>query len=317
MRPGYLNLAVAKPAIQSSIYGHPEFAALKSKLEALFTEWRATATVKLRSLEPGFLPKAVIVEIGKGVLAHFDDQALIDNYDVYQHLMEYWAATMQDDCYIIATDGWKPETYRILEKNKKGKEVDKGWTCDLLPKPLIVGRYFSAQQNAIAKFEVELENISSQLSDLEDEHGGDEGVFADFEKVTKGAVNARLKEVKGDPEYLEEDEVLNAWLKLCNEEATKKKAIKEAEAALDAKVLASYSALCEDEVKTLLVEDKWLGNIATAFDGEIDRISQALTERVKVLAERYESPLPQTVQEVSIQEQKVNRHLEKMGFSWA
>ena len=31
-----------------------------------------------------------------------------------------------------------------------------------------------------------------------------------------------------------------------------------------------------------------------AIHGEMDRISQALTERVKELAERYETPLPQT-----------------------
>jgi len=30
---------------------------------------------------------------------------LIDHYDVYQHLMDYWAQTMQDDAYLIAADG--------------------------------------------------------------------------------------------------------------------------------------------------------------------------------------------------------------------
>ena len=37
-------------------------------------------------------------------------------------------------------DGWEAETYRIIEKDKKGKERDKGWTCDLVPKGLIVAR---------------------------------------------------------------------------------------------------------------------------------------------------------------------------------
>ena len=63
--------------------------------------------------------------------------------------MDYWAETMQDDCYLIAADGWKAETYRIIEKDKKGKEKDKGWACDLVPKPLIVARYFAAEQAAI------------------------------------------------------------------------------------------------------------------------------------------------------------------------
>jgi hypothetical protein len=86
---------------------------------------------------------------------------LIDKYDVYQHLMDYWAETMQDDCYLIAADGWKAETARVLVKNNKGKEVDKVWTCDLVPKCLIVARHFAAEQAAITALEAELESTSA------------------------------------------------------------------------------------------------------------------------------------------------------------
>ena len=70
--------------------------------------------------------------------------------------MDYWAETMQDDCYLIAADGWKAETYRVIEKDKKGKEKDKGWTCDLIPKALIVARYFAAEQAAIDQLAADL-----------------------------------------------------------------------------------------------------------------------------------------------------------------
>jgi type I restriction enzyme M protein len=60
---------------------------------------------------------------------------------MYQHLMNYWAETMQDDCYLIAANGWKAETYRVIEKDKKGKEKDRGWACDLVPKALIVDAF--------------------------------------------------------------------------------------------------------------------------------------------------------------------------------
>ena len=43
---------------------------------------------------------------------------------------DYWAEIMQDVCYLIAADGWKAETYRVIETDKKGKEKDKGWTCE-------------------------------------------------------------------------------------------------------------------------------------------------------------------------------------------
>ena len=107
------------------------------------------AATKLKALQPDCHPKTVIAELGEGLLTHYAGKPLIKDYDVYQHLMDYWAATMQDDCYLIATDGWKAETYRILGKNSKGKEVDRGWTCDLVPKLLIVARYFAKGQAAI------------------------------------------------------------------------------------------------------------------------------------------------------------------------
>ena len=133
-RPGYVDLAVEKAAIKSTIYGHPEFAAFITRMNAHFTAWREKTEKTLRQLKAGCHPKQVIVALSEDLLAHYTSKPLIDKYDVYQHLMDYWAETMQDDCYTIAADGWKAETYRIIERDKKGKEKDKGWACDLVPK---------------------------------------------------------------------------------------------------------------------------------------------------------------------------------------
>jgi type I restriction enzyme M protein len=48
----------------------------------------------------------------------------------------------------------------------------------------------------------------------------------------------------------------------------------------------------------------------------MDRISQALTLRVKELAVRYATPLPQMVAGVAELETKVKVHLQRMGFAW-
>jgi type I restriction enzyme M protein len=315
-RPGYLNLAVDKAAIKSTIYEHPEFAAFIASMNEHFAAWRQKSAKTLRKLEADCHPKEVIATLAEGLLAHYADKPLIDQYDVYQHLMDYWAATMQDDCYIIADEGWKAETYRIVEKDKKGKEKDKGWTCDLVPKSLIVARYFATEQETIDKQAADLESITARMSELEEENGGEEGAFSELDKVNKGNVTARLKEIKGDKEAKDETDVLNEWLKLANEEAEIKRALKEAEADLDAKAYAKYPKLSEADIKTLVVDDKWLAALDAAIHGEMDRISQALTQRVKELAERYETPMPQMVSRVAELERKVNHHLERMGFSW-
>jgi type I restriction enzyme M protein len=267
-------------------------------------------------LQAGFHPKEIIAKLSEDLLAHYADKPLVAAYDIYQHLMDYWAETMQDDCYLIATDGWKAETYRIIETDKKGKTRDKGWTCDLVLKALIVARYFSKEQEAIDQLAAEMENTSARLTELEEEHGGEEAAFSSFDKINKASINDRLKEIGNDPEASEEIAVSNEWLKLSNEEAALKKKLKEAEAALDVKTYAHYPKLTEGEIKVLVVDDKWLAALDAATHGEMDRVSQQLTQRVKELAERYEIPLPQLTRRVEELEAKVGRHLEKMGFSW-
>jgi type I restriction enzyme M protein len=317
-RLGYLDLAVDKQAIKSTIYEHPEFVAFIKSMNALFAGWREQSTARLKGLRPGFHPKALIHELAEDLLAHYSGKPLIDKYDVYQHLMDYWAETMQDDCYLISDDGWRAETYRMLVKNNKGKEVDKGWACDLVPKPLIVARYFAAEQEAINKLEADLESVAAQMTEMEEEHGGEEGAFSELDKVNRAAVAARLRDLRFEngESVADEKAVLEKYLGLCDQQADLKRALKNAEDNLDSLAYAKYPTLTEAEIKMLVVDDKWLSALDAAIHGEMDRISQTLTQRVKELAERYETPLPQQASRVDELEQKVNRHLERMGFLW-
>jgi type I restriction enzyme M protein len=127
-----------------------------------------------------------------------------------------------------------------------------------------------------------------------------------------------LKEVIADDVGADRDakQPLREWLRLNAEEGELKKKLKDAEAELDAKAYAHYPKLTEAEIKTLVVDDKWLAVLEAVIHGEMERVSQSLTQRVKELAERYETPVLQLNSRVDDLEAKVNRHLEKMGFSW-
>ncbi|HXE38231.1 MAG TPA: class I SAM-dependent DNA methyltransferase [Azonexus sp.] len=319
-RPGYLDLAVDKAAIKTSIHNHPEFTAFIAGMNRHFAAWRDAWTKKLKALAPGFHPKQLIVEIGESLLTHYADRPLIDAYDIYQHLLDYWATTMQDDAYLIATDGWQARTYRIIEKDKKGKEKDKGWACDLLPKALIVARYFATEQATIEQMGTDLEAAAAQLAELEEEHSGEDDVFAGFDKINAAGIKDRIREIgkvsAKETEAADELAILKRWLALAADETALKKQLREAEAELDRKAYAHYPSLGAAEIQTLVVEDKWLAALDTAIQGQMDRISQALTSRVRELAERYENPLPQMVDRVAELEAQVSRHLEKMGFAW-
>jgi len=313
-RPGYLDLKVDKAGIKTAIFEHTEFVAFMSGMQAHFMLWREAACATLKSLTPGFAPKDLAVRLSEDLLTHYTGRPLIKHYNVYQHFMDYWAAIMQDDCYLIAADGWSARTYRLIETDKKGKTKDKGWACDLVPKHLIVARYYAKEQAALDALMVELETVSGHMTELEEEHGGDEGVFAELDKINKANVSTRLKEIRFDATAKEEAAILNKWLKLCQQETDLKKKVKEAEADLDMAAYRHYPKLTEAEIKALVVEDKWLASLELAIHGEMDRISQALTRRVRVLAERYEVPLPKLTDQVAELEMKVNGHLERMGF---
>ena len=209
--------------MKSTIYEHPKFATFITGINAHFAAWREKSAKTLKALKAGCNPKEIISALSEDLLAYYTGKPLINHYDVYQHLMDYWAKTMQDDCYHIAADGWKAETTRIIEKDKKGKERDKGWTCNLVPKNLVVARYFAKEQEAIDQLTVELETISAQITELEEEHGGEEGLFSEARteadegkegKITKVTVTKRLKEIADDREAEDEIAVLNNWMKL-------------------------------------------------------------------------------------------------------
>ncbi|MFT4257643.1 MAG: class I SAM-dependent DNA methyltransferase [Pseudoxanthomonas sp.] len=340
LRAGYAQLAVDKAAIKSTIYAHPQFSAFLAQMGGHFAAWRDAVAPKLKALPEHFPPKQLGKDLSENLLKHYQGQPLIDAYDVYQHLMDYWAETMQDDAYLISADGWVARPERIVETDKKGRQKDKGWACDLLAKQYIVARYFAAEQKAVDRTAAALEAAGSALDELVEEHSGEDMAFAGFEKVNAAQVKDRIREISPiakprrgrlprhsraggnraaspDPAEAAELAVLEKWLALSDKEATLKKKLRVLESELDAKAYAKYPQLSVDEIKSLVVDDKWLAALSAAVHGEVQRVSQSLTARVRELALRYEKPLPLLVDEVAALSAKVKGHLAKMGAAWS
>jgi len=311
-RPCYSALRVPAADIAATIRQHPEFTTYRDKAVARFDQWKKAFRPKLVGFGQGDHPKELAHLIGEGLLLTMQSVSILDPYAIYQHLTDYWAATMQDDCYLISGDGWVAEPTRIIETGKNGKVKDKGWICDLVPKSLIVARYYAKQQAAIETLQAEQEAAAASLTELEEEHGGEEGVLGQLEKIAKGEINARLKEIKNDKGAKDEAAILRQWLQLHTTEVETKKAIRDAEAALDQMAYDHYAKLTPKEIHKLVVDDKWLATLTTAVHGELDRISQILTARIRTLAERYATPLPEIEAELAALSAKVEAHLKKM-----
>jgi len=313
LRPGYAHLKLPVPDVKAAILNHAEFTAFNNTARKHFAKWRISATQQLMAFTKNSHPKALIETIAESLLDTFQAMPLLNAYDIYQHLMDYWAETMQDDCYLIGADGWEARTTRILETDKKGKQRDKGWTCELIPKPFVVARYFAKEQAAIEAKQAELEAIAASLAELEEEYGGEEGFLGALDKIAKAEVNARLKEIKADNEAKDETAVLARWLELSESEAVLLRTVKEQEAALDNLAYDKYPKLSIAEIKTLVVDDKWMTSLSVAVQHELDRVSQGLTSRIRELAQRYATPLPELANEVATLSARVEEQLKRMG----
>ncbi len=130
------------------------------------------------------------------------------------------------------------------------------------------------------------------------------------------AVKPRLKKIAKDPIYADEYEVLTAYSDLLDLQTAIKSKRKAAQEGLDKKIDAKYPNLTEDEIKTLVVDDKWMIRLEIAVQGELDRVSQTLTGRIRQLAERYATPLPKLEDEVEVLAARVAEHLKQMGAVW-
>jgi type I restriction enzyme M protein len=310
-RAGYSQPKVKPADVKAAIFGHPEFTVFNQQVTALFAGWAATHTPLLTGIQQGQRPKALIDTLAESLLDTFRADApvasLVDPYGVYQHLMDYWAETLQDDVWMLSADGWA-----AVQNGKPN--------TDLIPPALIVARYFAAEQQAIEQLEAERDAITRQMEELEEEHGGDEGLLAEAKndkgKLTKLSAKARLAAIKRDINAADERKLLETYVDLTEQEATASKKAKDAAKALDAKVAAQYSQLTQADTQTLVVVDKWLTALANSVQGELDRVSQALTGRIKQLAERYATPIPQLATEVETLAARVDEHLKKMGFVW-
>jgi type I restriction enzyme M protein len=313
-RPGYSQPKVEAAQVKAAIFGHPEFTAFNTQVTALFGRWQTASTPLLTGIQQGQRPNALIEILSESLLETFRANkpiaSLIDPYGVYQHLMDYWAETMQDDVWMIASDGWQ-----ALQDGKPNK--------DLIPPALIVARYFVDEQKAIEQLEADRDALTREIEELEEEHGGEEGLLFEAQtekgKLTRASIKARLAaalEGGADVAVPGEIAMLKQYLTLIDHEATASKQVKDAVKALDTKVGAKYKQLKPDDIKQLVVHDKWLAAVSQQVQGELDRVSQALTGRIKQLAERYATPIPQLSAEVEALSARVDEHLKKMGFAW-
>ena len=262
-RPGYSHARVPASEVRGTVLGPPEFEAFTERVRAVFEGWREAHEPTMRALETGSDAKAFIREISEDLLVRFSDVALVSRYDVYQHLMDYWAATMQDDVYAIAQDGWEAgrvvrpahdgETPEIVTK-RGGKTVR--LVGEVIPPHLIAARFFAEDQAEVERLAAASEAAAQAKLEFEEEHGGEGGPLTELDgKPSKSNVQARAMELRAlaletVPMYTPEYEQANSMKRAGFGTGTWRRGLRDDNdifAELDA--LHDYLRLVEDEAR--------------------------------------------------------------------
>lgn len=345
LRNGYVRLNVAVEDVKNTIFNHQEFKAYNQAMHTRFEDWLQNQQKSWNAFAEGFVVKDALTETGQSILETFVPDVLVDEYSMFQHLMEYWNEAMMDDFYSISLDGWKAgnEFNRLMIKGKRGKDgkinADKeiaglaGIEGRMISPQLLIGEYFTDLNLKLQLQEQKVETSQTRITEIEEEHSTEYGLFADLDKINAGEVSKLLKVKKnenkveyatvaeevvhyGNIEPVDEIAILEEYLKADNDIKSTNKRIKELNAEIEQAVIARYPQLTEIEIKDLVINKKWVSELQQALATEQEKLSQTLTQRIKGLAERYAITLSSLEADAQDAESKVKAHLQKMGLAW-
>jgi type I restriction enzyme M protein len=332
-RDRYVKLKLPVDEVKKTIFSHVEFTKFNKITNTTFDDWKKDNISIMKSFDKKSKPKKLIKLLSESLLSSFKTISLMEPYNIYQHLLNYWDEVMQDDCYLISMNGWNDavQLREILKvKNENGSlvwpkeefDLQKGkrrFKSDLIPKNILVNHFFNNENENIKNYEIQLINIEQKIQEIIDENCGEEGLLSevlegegDNQKLTIKNIKLRVKEIEEDADYEDEIKILKDYLKLFDKQTHIKSEIKKQKEELDNKLTSKYSNLTKDEIIFIVVENKWLKTLANNVQNEFTKISHTLTNRIHELAERYEHSLPHLQKKLATYSERVDKHIKKI-----
>ena len=320
-RDGYSLLRVSPDDVLTTIYADSQYQNFIAEAEANFRAWLSDFTSEFGALEKGSKPKQVIEELGESLLQKSTSLPLLDPYGIYQVLMSYWTAVLQDDAFLVAAVGWL-EAAELHSVSAKGEEFDfrvgkTKFRSDLLPARVLIDECFPEIRDSLATTEADVAFQESELEAVVEEHAGDGGLIdedlAGTSKADKKLRAARIAEIASNSEFADELEVLNRCTGIVEKLELAKHQVKTTDATLTTSLLTKYKNLDEAEVKRLALI-KWVSALSTAIESDRSRVSQLLADRISLLGNRYDEVLETLSGKSSGLQQSVNAYLLSMGL---
>lgn len=306
-KDGYLNLTIEKASINEEISSSEEFISYFEELIEKVVKWEKENENKLYNVNGETRVKSIIEELSNSILKSFEEDKLIDKYDAYEFLMEYYNNTLKDDLHLIIENGWIPKLVYGQDKNGKIKKTE--FDSDLLPKEIIIKEYFKEYTDKLNELNNQLNDLTQEFETKVEENTGDELIFNDEGNVNEKLIKGKIKE-----ETEENIVILKELLDNLSKQKEVKKNIKEVQEELNQLVIKKYDSLDENMAKELIICKKWFKSIENRFGDEYINIVYNLSNQITNEVENYESTLNDLVKETSDLESLVLKDLERMGY---
>ena len=288
LRKGYVKLNGTVDGIAVNLASDPATSDAATKYEGMCKRWLGYFEENAGKFKIGSNPKKVIQEWASKLLKDAKEcGSFVDAYDVYEILMNYWAETLQDDCYLISRDGWKAKLLPPAKKNATWES----YVCELLPVEIIARVKFGEELTSINLLKTHLEEVVQNMAEIDEklaDEESEEEIDEENLKVTRKALEYSVKQFK--------------------------KAIKEETEKLTGKIVKYYAGLDEKAIKRHVIGDKWTATLESRFAAELARAKAKIVADVKSLAARYAVTLPDAERAVDELSAKVVGHLAAMGI---
>ncbi|WRD31626.1 type I restriction-modification system subunit M [Helicobacter pylori] len=273
-------------------------------------------------LEPGFNPKTLIESVCSKVLKEFERVEILDKYGVYQLFKDYYNEVLQDDWFLLSFNGFRSakelrKLNPLKDKNKKANYLEEPdfviqktyYKSDLIPKNLIKQRFFEKEAKELEELENALNEKEANFEEFIEEHSNEEGLFYEL-KINESVLKKELKNATDS----EDKKTLKTALELLEAKNKVLKMKNKAYEELELKAFHQYKNLELNEIKDLIIKDKWLKSLKNALENKILKRINALTSALNEIIQTYSNSLLELDKEVKESESKVLEHLKDLGL---
>ncbi len=319
-KEGYYALKTECENIKDYITQSSEYQTFHASVLSAFDRLDLFET--FNDLEPGFNPKTLIESVCSKVLYEFEKIEILDKYGVYQLFKDYYNEVLQDDWFLLSFNGFRSakelrELTPLKDKNKKANYLEEPdfviqkthYKSDLIPKNLIKQRFFEKEAKELEELENALNEKEALLDEFIEEHSNEERLFYDL-KINESVLKKELKNATD----LEDEKILKTaleWLEAKNKALKmKNKAYEE----LELKAFHQYKNLEINEIKDLIIQDKWLNSLKNALENKILKRINAFISALNGIISSY-SNLVRTRQRSQRERIKSFRAFERFGVN--